>query len=524
MYKEESSALSDTMGQSYYREPVGMPLTGLPPRSTSNSPSGQRRLVAHHSPTVSRRYPVQSLRSRAWSPASDSDSSEDKGYLMKRFLDPLGEQQRLERSRSVSPVPFSMRPGSPFYEAAVGGRGTLERGDGDPTQPHTVSEPGHITVPRSPCRSPGLRHRRVQEGSRQFVGRSVGPEMTRRSQEQQIQRGPGRKDPLAHQLSISSGSSLDEALSYNLKRVPLPAPASMYSSRGLVTTETYVSPCPSPTRLGTTTRTSAQDNVDYTKAQKVQAKVTLELPAGGLTVDPIPSPCPSPIIFRDIKEEDEGDGSSSQGRRSQSKSPRPRYRPEDSRQPGHVSPAEEPRGSSHPSPTRSKPIVMVGDVPFIQIQDSSPKKSGLHQSPESAFRKPMKEQTSLEIARERRHQRRSHSRSPSPMVVESSDTQGPETVTVGFRPISPATTTTAPLPVAESEVASPPTFTSAFGGAELVGPVASPAVTGTSLEDTFPDSHESRVQQMKVVTLDLLRMVFIFFKFGCHRALTLFVQ
>ena len=525
MYTEETISSRDRRDPAYQREPVGTPPTGLPPRTTPTSPAVQCRigsstLIAHHSPTVPRRYPVHSLRGRAWGPSSDSDTSEfaeDKGYLMRRFLDPLGEQQMLERSRSVSPVPFSMRPGSPFYEAA-GGRGSLERGDSDPTYPR--SEPGHIRVRRSPCRSPGLRRGRIQEdvmfekdrlryggdryeGTRHFAGQNVGPEMTRRFREQQIQRGPGRRDPLAHQLSVSSESSLDEPGFINARRVPVPAPPRIFSPRGLVTTGTSVSPCPSPTRFGTDAKPSAQDNVDYTKPVKEQAKVTLELPAGGLTVEPIPSPCPSPIIFRDIKEEDEEDKGSTKDRRSQSKSPRPRYRPEDTRQLGHVSPTE----LNLLSPTRSQPIVIVGDVPSIEVQGTSPEKPGLHHSPESAFRKPMKDQASLEIARERRRQKRSQSRSPSPMIVESSD-RDPETVTVGFRPISPTTTTTPPHPVTgPGTAASPPSLTTTLGGAQVVRPVASPAATDT---DTFSASHESRVQEMKVLTFDLLRMVFCY--------------
>ena len=71
---------------------------------------------------MSRKFPTHHyLRSRTWSLSSaDSDSSEDKGYLMRRFLNPEGDQQTLlERSRSVSPMLYTMRSGSPFYETAV---------------------------------------------------------------------------------------------------------------------------------------------------------------------------------------------------------------------------------------------------------------------------------------------------------------------------------------------------------------------------------------------------------------------
>ena len=445
---------------------------------------------------------------------------------MRRFLNPEGDQQTLlERSRSVSPMLYTMRSGSPFYETAVRRTGDLERGDSDPTSRGDDFRSWHITVRRSPCRSPGLRRRRIQEdvmferdrtrygsysydGSEQFVGHGAGPEMTRSFQEQQRLRGAGRRDPLAHQLSISSGSSLDEAGSEQIKRVPVPAPASIFSPGGTVTTGASVSPCPSPTRILTSTKPLAQDNVDYTKTPR-QAKVTLELPADCLTVDPVPSPCPSPIIFRGIKEEEEGEGDHSpQVRRSQSKSPRLRHRPEESRQLGHVSSVEE--------ASRLKPMLIVGDVPLIQVLSSSPDKSELHHSPESAFRQPMKDQASLEIARERRRQRRSQSRSPSPLIIENFRAEDVEPITIGFRPISPTTCIARPI-VTDPRSASPPNLTSSLTGAEVVRPFASPAVTDTSLLDTFPASHEPRVQQTKVLTLDLLRMVF--HKFGCFRSM-----
>ena len=502
-----------------HREP-----TGLPPRSAPDSPAVHRRLgsstlIAHHSPTVSRKFPTHHyLRSRTWSLSSaDSDSSEDKNYLMRRFLNPEADQQTLlERSRSVSPILYTMRSASPFYETAVRRRGDLERGDSDPSRGDDFHS-GHITVRRSPCRSPGLRRRRIQEGvmierdrarygsysydgSEQFGAHSVGPEMARSFQEQQRLRGAGRRDPLAHQLSVSSGSSLDEAGYEQTRRVPLPAPARIFSPGRNVTTGTSVNPCPSPTRVLSPAKPLAQDNVDYTKTPR-QAKVTLELPVGGLTVDPAPSPCPSPVIFRSIKEEKEEEGDHSfQARRSQSKSPRLRHRPEESRQLGHMSSSDE--------TSSLKPMVIVGDVPLIQVLSSSPEKSELHHSPESAFREPLKDRASLEIARERRRQRRSQSRSPSPLIMESFRTEDIEPVTIGFRPISPTTCTARPL-VKDPRSASPPNLTSSLSGAEVVRPFASPAVTDTTLLDSFPSSHESMVQQMKVLTLDLLRMAFL---------------
>lgn len=488
MYREEVMSSRD--------RDRGRRVTGLPPRSAPTSPAVHRRLgpstlIAHHSPTIPRRYPRHG---RAWSPSSDSDSSEDKTYLMRRFLEPQGQEPILERSRSVSPLPYSMRPKSPYYEAAIGKKGTIERYDSDPRAhpPEVVSPeetefeplpgPGHITVRRSPCRSPGLRGRKMEE------------DVLRQGRD----RGPGRKDPLAHQLSFSSESSVGEAVFGEIKRVPVPAPAGIFSGGGIVTTATSVSPCPSPSMFESTKPTS-QDNVDYTKAAKERAKATLDLPPGGLTVEPVPSPCPSPIIFRDIKEEEEEEGEGSpQGRRSQSKSPRPRQRPDESRQPGHVSSTELflTTGDTPPqTPTKPQPVVILREVPAIQVLGGSPEKSELDHSPESAFREPMKDQVSLERARDRRRMRRGQ----SPMDVDSSSTQGPESITVGFRPISPTTSTSPAL------VGSPSTLTASLGGAAVVRPSA---FADASLRDTFPASQESRVQETKVLIVNLLRMMF----------------
>ena len=341
-----------------------------------------------------------------------------------------------------------------------------------------------------------------------FTRQGAGPEMTRSLHEQQRLRGAGRRDPLAHQLSFSSESSLDEAGYEQIKRIPVPAPASIFSSGGTGTTGTSVNPSPSPARLLPSARPFSQDNVDYRKIPR-QANVTLELPASGLAVEPAPSPCPSPIIFRGIKEESEDDDrvKSLVVRRSQSKSPRPRCRPEESRQPGHVSSTDEPE-----SPSRATPKV-IGNVPLIKVMGSSPDKSELHHSPESAFRKPIKDKPPLEIAKERRRLRRSQSRSPSPLVIRSFRTEDPEPITIGFRPISPTSDPSATRPGPTF----PPVLTSSFSDATVLRPVASPAVVESSLPDTFPASHESRVQQMKVLIHGLLRMVF--HTFGCFKSL-----
>ncbi len=488
-----------------------------PPRSAPTSPAFTRRfvassstLIAHHSPTIPKKYPGQyPPRGRTMSPGSDSDSefAPDKGFLMRRFLGPLGEQQLPERSRSASP--YSHRPGSQFYEATVGSssRADVESEQAAQAQPAPGDDSSFqpisaIKVRRSPCRSPGLRRRKMQddvtfekdrrqfggdtyEGPQQFAGQKVGPEMRRKHDEKQpFQRGPGRRDPLAHQLSASSGSSLEESVVDRRRPAPVAAPAGLFSTPGIVTVGTSVSPCPSPTNLGITKR-SAQDNVDYTKPAKEKAKMRLELPAGGLTVQPVPSPCPSPILFRNVEEDEEE--RSSQGRRSRSKSPRPRSRPEESKQAGHLSPYDDSWGSLL-APSKPLPIIGSGNLPSIEVLGSSPEKSELHHSPESAFQ-PMRDQASLEIARERRRTRRSQSRSPSPLVVvEGAQGPEPEVVTVGFRPISP----TSP------SVSDP--VSSAVGDGQTV---TSPADDVTDPLQAFPASHETRVQQMKVLALSI---------------------
>ncbi len=472
---------------------LGVPPAGVLHKSAPTSPAVQRRLdsstlIAHHSPTVPRKQRTHPPQGRLMSPSSDSESEQgpDKGFLLRRFLEPQGEGQLPERSQSASPSPYSARPGSPFYEAAMGERGGPVREDSDPSAPRgrlprdtspfkPISAPGPMTVRRSPCQSPGQRRRRIQdavvlekdrqshdgetyEGPQQFADRSVGPEVTCKNDDQKP-RGRGRRDPLAHQLSGSSTSSLEvETLMERPRPIPIAAPGSLYSTKGVVAVAT-VRPCPSPTNFGVT-RLLAQDNVDYTKPSKEKAKVTLEMPAGGLTVEPIPSPCPSPIIFRDVLEEQ----GPSQERRSRSKSPR-----------AQLSPV-----GLQPNSSKPQPIPGSRALPSIQVLGSSPEGSELKHSPESAFREPVRDQASLEVARERRRERRSQ----SPMQKEGSGVQSPQFPSISVSP-GPATE---PAP-------------GAVGGASVF-----PVSSAVESADIIPASVESRIQHMKVACLGVLRM------------------
>ncbi len=632
------------------------------PKSAPTSPGMHRRvpagpstLIAHHSPVVSRKRITDIPQ---WSFSSEESDSEggDRTYMLRRFLLDPSQGQNLDRSKSVSPNPVAMYYGySDPHQSSASREPQAQRGS-DAESYILDSSSGSMRIRRSPCPSPGSRRRRVEDdlhfeqdwyrhegGDYQRTGHyrrdDSGAEMhmhhrgrghypqgqgdwkadrdrefLQRSEDQgrKEPRGLGRKDPLAHQLSTSAYSSLEEFSSdpdaspmeqsygYNPPtdqsaahglhpgrgtipwhpqpqhqqpahrrdflasppRTPVrprtPILAILEEGEGGMETNgsqwgpvARAIPSPAPHLGPSSMLGSSQDNAIRTKTRE---KVSLEMPTkpSGLTVQPVPRPCPSPIMFRE-EEKESGDLKPIRKVRSVSRSPTPgRRRPDSSRQAGHIDDPSDLSTPSSLSPRASPKGKREGALPSINILGSSPEQKGGEMEPyPSAFHEPTPstDQVSLEVARNRRRLRRSQSRSPMPMETDTTTRGQPVAGTTsifvpvpgslpglessGFQPIQPSPSDLSPIP--------PIPTSHAPEGVRVVRPQPAGGRTvpmevsqsqgfhishdsqpsqqeafsvshdsQVDQPEAFPESHEHRVQQLKVfIKLCSLRMCFL---------------
>ncbi len=629
------------------------------PKSAPTSPGMHRRvpagpstLIAHHSPVVSRKRITDIPQWSFLSEESDSEGG-DRTYMLRRFLLDPSQGQNLDRSKSVSPNPVAMYYGySDPYRSSASREPQVQRGS-DAESYILDSSSGSMKIRRSPCPSPGSRRRRVEDDlhfeqdwyrheggdyqrTRHYRRDDMGAERHRqhggteyyqegqryqkggRDQEdlqrseyqgRKEPRGLGRKDPLAHQLSTSAYSSLEEFSSD-------PDASPMEQSSGYSPTREHSSgestipwhpqhqrqpvaphgnflvspprtpvrprtpilaileegeggmesngsqwgpvaraiPSPAPHLGPSSFLASSQDNAIRTK---VRDKVSLEMPTkpSGLTVQPVPRPCPSPIMFRE-EEKEYGDLKLIRNVRSVSRSPTPgRRRPDSSRQAGHIDDPSDLSTPSSLSPRASPKGKREGALPSINVLGSSPEQKGGEMEPyPSAFHEPTPstDQVSLEVARNRRRLRRSQSRSPMPMETDTTTRGQPvagsgSTVSIfipvpgsipgpgssGFQPIQPSPSDLSPIP--------PIPTSHAPEGVRVVRPQPAGGRTvpmevsqsqgfhishdsqpsqqeafsvshdsQVDQPEAFPESHEHRVQQLKVfIKLCSLRMCFL---------------